>query len=171
MMASAAMAAETTDGAPATPTSSTSFFNSALGYFTSFNTNLDSTFGLSKGEAWAGVDALQGAQVPLANDIGVSYKIYKHVGAEAVMRNGGVTGTIISQAVGLNLNFVVHDAELTLYADGVYNIAEPVVDRMVCEIGVRVKKALTEHTFAGVGIGAQFPGNRQVFQAFAGFTF
>jgi hypothetical protein len=30
---------------------------------------------------------------------------------------------------------------------------------------------LTDHTFAGTGIGARLPKNEQVFQVFAGFTF
>ncbi len=163
-----------------------SFFQTTIGYFSSFNTNLDATFGSSRGAVWTGVDSIQGGGATLANTIGISYDIWKpsaptntasgagpgHLGLslESTTRNGGVTGTIISSGAGLGLSFVVHDVKLTAYAEGVYNFAES-KNQFGGEIGLRVFKALTDHTFAGVGIAEQFPGNRQIFSAFVGFVF
>jgi hypothetical protein len=152
-----------------------SFFNTALSYFTSFNTNLDSTFADAKGSIWTGVDSMQGARTPLANALGLSYRVYDLISLESVTRNAGVAGTVVSQQFGPSLNFIVHDAKLTLYTHAGYELDAPsgskLKDKIFGEIGVRVCKALTAHTFAGVGVGAQLPKNTQVFQAFAGITF
>jgi hypothetical protein len=172
--------------APPVPTAG-SFFGSVQSYFTSFNTNLDSTFSLERGEAWAGVDSIQGGAVPLANCFGLSYNVYSptpaggtgpttgaplQISVESITRNSGVAGIVVSQAGGVGLSFIVHDAKLTLYADGVYNLTAKGGDSKLCaEIGLRAKKALTEHTFAFIGVGAQLPKNAQVFSAGAGFTF
>lgn len=152
-----------------------SFFSTALSYFTAFNTNLDSTFANSKGSIWTGADSMQGARTPLANSLGLSYRVYNVISLESVTRNAGVAGTVVSQQFGPSLNFVVHDAKLSLYAHAGYELDAPAggkfADKIYGEIGVRVCKALTEHTFAGVGIGAQLPKNTQVFQVFAGIVF
>ena len=158
------------------PAPAQGFFTSVEGYFTSFYTNLDSTFGATaRGSIWTSVDSIQGAQVPLANSLGVSYDAYKSLSVESVIRNSGVAGTIVSAQGGLGLNVIVHDTKLTLYADGGYGLNGSSPDgpssRPYAEFGVRAQKALTAHTFAGLGIGAQLPGNRQVFSALVGFTF
>lgn len=155
-------------------TNTGSFYQSALSYFTSFNTNLDNTFGLEKGTIWAGVDSLQGNEVNLANSLGLSYDLYKKISVESVTRNSGIAGTLVSEQLGLGLSFVVHDAKLTAYADAGYDFGlkdAKTADRIFGEVGLRVQKALTDHTYAGVGIGAQFPKNSQVFSAFAGISF
>jgi hypothetical protein len=154
-----------------TPPTAGSFPETVLNYFKTFNTNLDSTFGSSKGTIWTGVDSLQGAKVPLANNLGIAYDVVGNLSLESGTRNGGVAGTIISEQFGLGYSFIVHDTKLTVYADGGYNFDALGKDRFYGEIGLRVMKALTEHTFAGVGLGAQLPQNRQVFSVFAGFTF
>lgn len=153
-----------------TPPTAGTFFDSVTGYFTSFNTNLDSTFD-AKGNFWTGADSIQGGDVSLAHSVGISYRLYKLIDSEVVIRNSGIAGTLVSGEAGLSLNFKVHDAKLSLYGDGGYAFNSEETDRFYGEIGVRASKALTEHTFAGVGIGAQLPANRQVFQIFAGFTF
>jgi hypothetical protein len=158
---------------PPPPASAQSFFSSVQNYFTAFNTNLDDTF-QSRGNFWTGVDSIQGGDTPLANALGLSYTLYKKIDAHSVTRTGGVAGGLISQQAGLGLSFVVHDARLTLYADAGYELEgahKSLSDRLYGEVGVRASKALTEHTYAGVGIGGQFPANRQVFSVFAGFTF
>lgn len=157
----------------ATNTPTGSFFTSVQSYFTSFNTNLDGTFEASKGTVWTSADSLQGGAVPLANSIGLSYKVYKLISAESVTRNSGIAGTLVSEQAGLGLNFAVHDTRLTAYLDGGYAFGEPggTTEKLYAEVGLRVTKALTEHTFAGVGVGAQLPANRQVFSAIVGFTF
>lgn len=164
--------AQVNTNAPQPQPNSGSFFQSTMGFFTSFNTNLDGTFGASKGSLWTSVDSLQGAQVPLANAIGVSYDVYKSLSGEAIIRNGGVTGTVISVQGGLGWNVIVHDLELTGYADGgYYTTSQHVSQNLYAEFGLRAKKSLTTHTYAGVGIGVQLPVNAQVFQALFGFTF
>jgi hypothetical protein len=182
--------AQTTPSTNAIPTGENSFFQTALGYFTSFNTNLDGTFGAHRGMVFTGVDSIQGASQTLANTIGVSYEVWKPSSApatnsqpapafssstggfglalESVTRNGGVTGTIISQGAGIALDFDVHDVRVNGYVDGVYQFQG---DKLGGEIGLRIFKALGANTFAGVGIGEQFPGNHQIFSAFVGFVF
>lgn len=147
-----------------------SFFGTVQNYFTSFNTNLDATFATERGSLWTSFDSIQGGRVPLANSLGLSYNVFKAISAESVTRNSGIAGTVLSEQVGLGLNFIVHDTKLTGYADGGYAFSEP-SQKLYGEIGLRVVKALTEHTFAGVGIGLQVPANRQVLSASVGFTF
>lgn len=157
---------------PTLPANSGSFFETAQNYFTSFNTNLDSTFALERGEFWTSVDSIQGAGVPLTDGLGISYNVWKQISAESITRIAGVQGGIVSQSVGLGLSFIVHDAKITLYADGVYLMNQRPGETKACaEIGLHVKKALSEHTFAFIGIGAQLPKNSQIFSAGAGFTF
>jgi len=156
------------------PANPGSFVNTVQSYFTSFNTNLDGTFASSKGSLWTGVNSIQGGSVNLANEIGLSYTIYKQVAAENVVRNSGVAGTLVSEQIGLNLGLVVHDTRLAVYADGGYQLdssSNKNTDKFYAELGLRAEKALSEHTFAWVGIGAQLPKNTQVFSAGAGFTF
>ena len=165
----AALGLQAQTGVPTPPADNGSFLGTVQSYFTAFNTNLDNTFGASKGSIWTGVDSIQGGTVSLANSIGVSYNLYKMVSAEGVIRNGGVTGTILSYQGGLGFNFLVHDVRLTAYADGGYGTSGK--DRTYGELGLRAQKALTEHTYAWVGVGAQLPANRQIFSAGVGFTF
>ncbi len=149
-----------------------SFIGSVQSYFTSFNTNLDDTFGTAKGEFWVGADSLQGQDANLANSIGFSSRVWKAVEIETVTRNSGIAGVILSEQIGFSLGFVVHDTKLSAYADGGYALADSRnKGRMYGEFGLRVRKALTAHTYAGVGIGAQFPRNSQIATAFTGFTF
>lgn len=155
--------------ASAQTNNSTTFFNSVTSYFTGFNTNL-LTFQNEKGSMFTSVDSIQGGEHPLANSVGLSYKIYKVVGAETLFRNTGTTGVFLEAQAGLNLNFVLWDTKVTPYVDCGYAFAEP-TEKIYAEPGVRVQKALTDHTYAGVGLGVQLPVNRQVFSVFAGFTF
>ena len=145
------------------------FFDSVTGYFSSFNPELEGTF-TNRGTFWTSVDSIQGGDNPMANSIGMSYSIWKAVAVEGVFRNSGVAGSVVNGQGGLGLGVVVHDVRLTVYGDGGYAFAER-RDPVYGEIGVRVMKALTTHTFAGVGIGAQLPANRQILSAFVGFTF
>jgi hypothetical protein len=174
--------------APGNAPASGNFFNSVAGYFTAFNTNLDASTAAARGSLWTGADSLQGGDVPLANSLGLSYNVYTpgsnspvRIGIESVTRNSGVAGTLVSEQFGPELKFIVHDVTLTAYADPLYDFAaQPTknakgksvaADRFGVEIGLRLQKQLTDHTFAGTGIGARLPKNEQVFQVFAGFTF
>src|SRR5271168_4644284 len=68
--------AQTAPSTNAIPTSENGFFQTALGYFTSFNTNLDGTFGAHRGMVFTSVDSIQGASQTLANTIGISYEVW-----------------------------------------------------------------------------------------------
>ncbi len=167
--------------APPVPTSPGNFFSSVMGFFSSFDTALDPTFGQSRGQAWTGVDAINGGPASLANEIGLSYDFYRTtpttnstlfaVSAESVTRNGGVTGTLISEGVGVGLSFIVHDVRLTGYLDGLYNFDHSYSSQFGAEFGLRAEKALGLHTFTYVGAAFQLPGSRQLFSAGLGFTF
>lgn len=171
-----------TTSAPTPPANAGSFLTSLQDYFTAFNTNLDATFGASKLSLWTGVDSIQGGDATLANEVGLSYNLWKALAPEAVIRNSGVASTLQSFQGGLGLNFVVHDVRLTLYGDGGDDLALPTSvnakgktvthgQPFYGEIGLRAQKALTAHTYAWTGIGAQLPRNSQVFSAGIGITF
>jgi hypothetical protein len=160
------------------------FVNTVLGYFTSFNTNLDSTFGANKFDLWTGASSIQNADQPLVNDIGVSYDIWRPtpgagvavktaLALENVIRNSGVAGTLTAENFGLGFSIIVHDVKLTLYGDAGYLLEKDVSrsDRFYGEIGMRVKKAIGLHFYSGVGLAAQIPRNAQVFSIFGGATF
>src|ERR1035441_3934958 len=60
-----------TNSLPPIPTDQATFLSTALGYFTSFNTNLAGTF-TNKGTFWTGVDSIVGAGpggASIANEI------------------------------------------------------------------------------------------------------
>lgn len=158
---------------PPIPTQA-SFFQTAQSYFTSFNPALESTFRDQRGEFAIGVDAIQGGDAPLANSLRLSYDAFGKVSAEVLVRDSGITGFLLSAQAGPAINFVIHDAKLTLYGHVGHrqDEASDNPEKIFGEIGVRIQKALTEHTFAGVGMGVQFPGNStRTFSAFTGFTF
>jgi hypothetical protein len=164
--------------APPPPATPTAFWNTALGWLSSHNPNNEETF-FSKGEAWAGAVTMQG-DVNLANEVGLSYKVYQptnsnfSVSIEAITRDSGIAGTFVSQAVGPSLNIKVHDVELQIYTDAVYDLnseAARFQDKIHAEIGARVKKAMTQNTFIGVETFVQVPGEVRGFGGFLGFTF
>jgi len=170
--------AQTDTNIPAPPTTPTAFWNTALGWLSSHNPNNESTF-FSKGEAWAGAVTMQG-DVNLANEIGLAYRLYSpsnsnfSVSLEAVTRDSGIAGTFVSEGFGPSLNIKVHDVELSLYADAVYDLnseAAKFQDKIHAEIGARVKKAMTQNTFIGVETFVQVPGEVRGFGGFLGFTF
>lgn len=163
------MAQINTNAPAAPPATSGTFFDSVTGYFSTLNPELAGTF-TNRGTFWTSIDSIQGGASPLANEIGLSYGVWKMVSLEGVFRNSGVAGTIVDYQGGIGLSFNVVDVRLTAYADGGYGQAET-SDKTYGEVGVRVMKALTTHTFAGVGIAAQLPANRQILSAFVGFTF
>jgi len=156
-----------------------SFFTTVTKYFTEFNPNLTNTFGAHKGEAWTSVDSIQGNgsdSAKLADAIGLQYSVYDHLSLENVLRTSGIAGVIVSDQLGLGINFVLVDAKITLYGDVGYTLENNRTfanfkDSLFGEVGVRAKKALTENTYAGVGLGVQLPNASQVYQFMVGFTF
>jgi hypothetical protein len=155
----------------APPDSNTSFFNTVASYFTSFNPALEGTF-TNKGSAWVSVISAQSQSVPLQNEIGFSYQLINHLQAEAEVRDGGVTGAIISMQGGVGVFTVVHDVKLTAFADGGYNISKPAKGQdAFAEIGLRAAKALTTYTYAGVQASFRPGSNDRFFGAMTGFMF
>ncbi len=154
-----------------------SFFGTVSSYFTTHNLELTNTFGAHKGEAWTSLDSIQGngsTSAKLADAIGLQYSVYDHLSLENVLRTSGIAGTIVGDQFGLGINFVIIDTKLTLYGDAGYNLensSPKFKDNLFGEIGVRAKKALTDNTFAGVGLGVRIPNASQVYQVMVGFTF
>ena len=156
------------------PTSEASFISTAFGYFTSFNPELSGTF-TNKGAVWAGVDSILGGppgEPSLVNELGASYNVYKTLAGEMVLRNANVAGTVDSLQGGLSYGLILVDTRVAAYADGGYDWN---LSKMYGEVGLRVQKALTAHTFAGVSYGVQILGTKgsppQVLGAQVGFTF
>lgn len=155
------------------PTDEGSFLSTVGSYFTSFNTNLSTTF-TNKGAAWAGVDSNIGGgkAPPVVNELGVSYAIAGAFAGEVVLRNGGVAGVVDSLQGGVDYSIVLVDTKLGAYLDGGYSWDNK---KAYGEIGVRVMKALTTHTFAYVNYGVQVTGTSgsppQVIGGGVGFTF
>lgn len=162
------------------------FSSTVLGYFTAFNTNLASTFQDNRFDIWTGASSLQGGPVSLVNDLGGSYDLWRPtpgtnvatrtaLSFEADFRNGGVAGTLVSLQGGLGFSLLLYDVKVTVYGDGgSYTAVAPAKwskDDLYGEVGIRVKKAIGTHFYTGVGMGAQFPKNSQVFSAFLGATF
>jgi hypothetical protein len=176
--------AQVTNSMPPLPTSSAGLVQTVVDYFTAQNTNLADTFGANRFTLWAGVANVQNADIPIENELGLSYDLFKGAmttnystigffGLEAVFRNGGVTGSLISYQGGLEAGAVLVDTRLTGYIDGGWDSLPESQggQRAFGEAGLRVSKALGHHFFAGVGLGFRFPDSAQIYSAFAGATF
>jgi hypothetical protein len=171
--APATVSATGSSSVTSTPPTSSTFFTDAAGYFSTFNTNNVGCF-TNRLSVWTGVDSIQGGGAPLANEFGVGYEVLGNLSFESVTRSSGVAGTLVSQQGGVGYGFKIQDVRLTPFVGGGYSIYWPKGSsgsRIFGEVGARVAKALSIHTFAWVGIGAQLPANRQVFCSGVGFTF
>lgn len=146
------------------------FFDAVTGYFTSFNTNLDTTFADHRGDLWMGAQFNGGAHT--GAQLGLSYRVWGNFSLESATVFADVSGNVDSQQLGIGYSVVVHDAKITGYAVGGIQFPEFADNRAVCEIGVRVKKALTIHSFAGVGLSARIEKHASpMLTIFSGFTF
>jgi hypothetical protein len=177
--------AQVSTNLPPQPTGLTDLGNTVLGYFTSINPALDSTFGASSFDLWTGVSSVQGGPHPIVNDLGLSYDVWRPVPAtnaavrtaislETVIRDSGLAGSLESFQFGPGFSIIVHDVKLTAYLDGGYNFMDKTSkfkDRLFGEVGLRAKKAIGTHFYMGVGLGQQFPNNIRVLSAFTGATF
>lgn len=157
-----------TNAVPPTPDS---FFNTAESYFTTFNTNLDATFGATnyRGSVIVGADYVQ--SVNISSSLGISYDIGKGFSAESTTRNAGIAGVILSEQLGIGYNLVIHDLKITAYAAPGYDFNAKAVYGAV---GARLSKALTSHTFAGIGLEEHFGKggvSPPILSVFTGFTF
>ena len=165
------------------PSSASNAFQTIFDWFTAVNPELDGVFTNTSAMLWSGIDSVQGANSTLQNEIGLSYQFGKSfpISLEAVTRNGGVAGVVISQGIGLDLSWNIRDMRFSAYADGVYYLADNEVpgnvpnpkfkDKIAGEVGLRVFKAMGKFTYGYVLIGAQFPTSRQVLGAGIGIRF
>lgn len=146
------------------------FFDSVIGYFSTINTNLDTTFRDHKGSLWMGAQFNGGAHT--GSQLGLSYDVWKSVSLESASVFADVSGLVDSQQIGVGYNITVHDTRLTVYVMGGIQFPENADNRAVCELGLRVKKALTEHTFAGMGLSARIEKHASpMLTVFTGFCF
>lgn len=121
------------------------FFNTVTGYFTSFNTNLDSVFATHKGTLWAGQDWQGGAHA--SSSLGLEYLVYKGFSLDSETRFADLTGNVKSQQIGVGYNVDIHDVRLTGFIAGDYDFD---FNDARADIGLRAKKLLTDHTFSFV---------------------
>lgn len=161
MVAAAALA---TGGLPTAATAQTNgtaapeqtFFNSVAQYFSAFDTN-STTFSADTFDLWAGADTVNNQN--LAASLGLeilpfrssssSSSFLTNLSLESVTRNATVAGTILSEQAGIGYNLTHFDTRLTGYVDAGYRFD---TRQGYVTPGLRVKKALTENTYAGVGI-------------------
>lgn len=152
------------------------FLSTIQGYFSHFDPTLTNTFSDSKRlDLWTGAEQNLGNNT--AADLGIEFRAYTFsetvlsISLESVTKNAGIAGTILGTQAGVGLNYVYIDTKLTGYVDGGYDFLN---ERPYAEIGLRVKKALTVNTFAGIGIALPiekgFTGRPNIV-IFTGFTF
>ena len=172
------LAAQTVNPAPVAP--STNPLGTIWDYFTGFDTNLP--FADSRVCLWTGASSIQGASVPLVNDVGGSYDIVKgssttnglrlFLAADADERNSGIQGTIVSAQAGLFGGFTIWDVRAGLYCDGGAYIGNSQQKAAgYGEFGLKVFKKIARTTFSGVGFGQQFPKSAQIWTGYIGFNF
>lgn len=138
-------AAQAADTSPAPD--HTSFFNTTLGYFTSFNPELEGQLTNHAGTFWTGPVWKSGAHNATA--LGLEYSVYKNFAAISETRFEDVTGNVAAQRLGVGYNINVHDVRLTGYVAGEYNF-DKANAKAGGVIGLSVIKLLTEHTFTGL---------------------
>lgn len=118
-------------------------------WVTSFDTN-STTFTGSSLDLWTAANYQKGINTSM--ELGVAYDIWKPVSVEAVFRNVGVGGDLVSYAGGIGYNIVKYDVKLTGYLDFGNNQFD---SRLFVELGARIKKSLTAHSYTFLGIGVQ----------------
>lgn len=153
------------------PSNPGTFFGTVQSYFTSFNPAYEQTFRKSNEvDIWAGTDSVQGAGMTAS--LGVSYNLWKSVSLESITRNGSIGGVIVSQQGGVGYSKVVHDVKVTAYLHGGYSFQDKAT---YGAIGARFVKALTENTYAGLGIEERIGGkkvsNTPTISVLTGFNF
>ncbi len=147
----------------------------AIGYFSSFNPELEGAFATNRGYAYAGVDSISGGNISLANSILIDYGIWKNVAVESLTRDGGVSGAIISQSAGLAINLPFHDVNVAGFIHGGYDFtvsdSDTGASKYYLEAGARVMKALSRNFYSGIGLSAKYPSKEKIVTAFGGFMF
>lgn len=153
-----------------------SFVGSIESYFTSHDSTL-TPFVTDRLFAWTGVEYVSG--VTTANIVGIDYDIWKAstltdaasqykltlatsnsptvsgitLGAGAIIRNEGVAGTIMTAEAGGEVSYVMGtDTKITGFVNGGYQL---ITHKGFLDIGARLLKALSTHTYAGLGISVR----------------
>lgn len=156
--------AQTTNVAP-----HQTFFDAVTGYFTAFNTNLDSTFGTHKGDLWSGARLNAGAHT--GSLLALNYDFGKF-GVESASGLADVSGTMDSQFIGVGYNVVVHDAKLSAFIGGSAMFPEGAATEYEASVVLEAKKALTEHTFTVIRLSQPIKrGRTPDFTVGVGFVF
>ncbi len=138
-----------TTNAPTTPQD---FLTSVQGFLTSFNPALSNTFAAGKKlTLWTGAEQTLGTIT--SADLGLSYKLpwlnstNSYLSADAVFKNAGVAGTMVAGQGGVAYSYVYVDTEISGYLHGGYDVLH---SQPLAAVGLRVRKALTENTFAQI---------------------
>lgn len=156
LLASVPARAQTNTPPPATPQG---FLTSAESYFLAFDTNKTTFTANDTVDVFTAFEYVGG--VNTAASLGISYNAFKlsslTIGIESVTRNASIGGVILSQAAGFNLQLVHYDTKVMGYVNAGYDFQQ---SKPCVEIGTRIFKALTDNTFAGIGIGERFGGSK-----------
>jgi len=130
------------------------FFNSLAQYFSAFDTN-SATFRADTADVWVGADTVNNQNLAASFGIEIlpfhpsTNNLLAALSFESVTRNATVAGVIISEQAGAGFNFTHFDTRLTGYVDAGYRFD---ARQSYVAPGLRVKKALTDNTYAGVAL-------------------
>lgn len=151
--------------------SAPSFFGSVQNYFTSFDTN-STTFLADNVDIWAGADTVDSSTTRAS--LGIAAMVYQHkLSIESITRSGAVGGTVVSQQFGVGYNITHFDTRFTGYIHAGYSLDSK---RAYAAPGLRVMKALTANTYAGMSLELPFyfkrgAGVTPTISVFTGFRF
>ncbi len=169
----------TTNTTPAPPSTPTSFLADVGTWLSHWDPALEGVFENDNGLLWVSVDSVTGGSQTLVNEIGLAVELSKKshlVSLEALTRNGGTAGVVVSGQGGVSVNWNPHDMRLSLYLDGGWYFEDQFTDKvkddaLFGECGLRAFKGLGANTFVTLGMGFQFPHDRRVFSGGAGIRF
>lgn len=131
------------------------FYQTVFGYFSSFNTNLSDTFSTDTVDISAGADTVDNANMAASFTVEVlpfrssSNVLASGLSIESVTRNATVAGILVSEQGGIGWSATHIDTRVTGYVDFGRRFD---TSQNYFAPGLRVKKALTDNTFAGVGL-------------------
>ena len=146
--------AVTTNALPPIPTGPLDFIQQAGSWISNVNTN--ETWSNTKVDLWTAANFQSGLQT--SAEIGLSYDAFGIatnvvIAPEAVFRNAGIAGVIVSYQGGIGFSYEHFDIKATAYGDFGYS---PSQSTAFAEIGARLKKKMTTSTYAAIGIYYDF---------------
>lgn len=157
-------AAAQTNDVPPTPTS---FYQTALGYFTSFSslqtfqTNYSGLFGL-------GPDYQD--QINTSMLLTAKYNVYRTLGLQGSLHTFGLgSSTLVQAGGGIDYDIIVHDVRISPFLEAGYSWR---YKKLALEVGAELDKALTENTYGGVRLAVQASDSPSLMISFlTGFKF